>query len=50
MGNAALMRVRVKSARRSITMAALKRIFRRIKMPITPLFVNESIKCGYSFS
>ena len=32
---AALMRVRVESVRRSITMAALKHIFRRIKMPIT---------------
>ena len=47
---AALMRVRVESVRRSITMAALKHIFRRIKMPIIPLFVNETIKCGYSFS
>ena len=47
---AALMRVRVESVRHSITMAALKHIFRHIKMPITPLFVNETIKCGYSFS
>ena len=47
---AALMRVRFESVRRSILMAAQKHIFRRIKMPITPLFVNETIKCGYSFS
>ena len=46
----ALMRIRVESVRHSFTMAALKHIFRRIKMPITPLFVNETIKCGYSFS
>ena len=41
------MRVQVESVRRSITMAALKHIFRRIKMPKTPLFVNETIKCWY---
>ena len=32
---AALMRVRVESVRRSITMTALKHIFRPMKMPIT---------------
>ena len=47
---AALMRVRFVSVRRSVTMAALKHIFRPINLPITSLFFDETIKCEYSFS
>ena len=34
----------------SIHLASLMCLTSEIQMPITPLFTNENIKCGYSFS
>ena len=34
----------------SIHLTSLNCLTSEIQMPITPLFTNENIKCGYSFS
>ena len=34
----------------SINLTSLICLTSEIQMPITPLFTNENIKCGYSFS